>query len=79
MPHPLHTHPHTYSQSLLIPDQDPSGLSVGGDGYSIVTTNKEVVVAHNGQRVSSFSPSYQPVTTAFHPSQNEVAVGGKVS
>ena len=67
------------AESLRLPDRDPTGLAVGREGYSVVATKQEVVVSHNMQRVSSFTPSFEPCASGFHPSENEVAIGGKVS
>lgn len=66
------------SESCGLPDRDPTDFSVGGAGYGVITTKQEVVVTHNGQRVSSFTPKFQPNATAFHPSESEVAIGGAV-
>ena len=67
------------SDSLSLPDRDPLDLSIGGGaGYGVVVTKQEVVVTKNCQRVSSFTPGYEPCATAFAPSENEVAIGGKV-
>ena len=66
------------AQSLNIPDRDPSGLAVGRDGLAVITTNLDVLVARDGTKVSSLSVDYEPVCVAFHPSEPEVAVGGKV-
>lgn len=65
-------------ESLNLPDRDPTGLAVSSDGYAVVATKKEVVVAHNSLRVSSFAPSYQPCTVAINKSNNEVVIGGTV-
>ncbi len=66
------------AQSLNIPDRDPSGLAVGHDGLAVITTNLDVIVARDGTKVSSLSVDYEPVCVSFHPSEPEVAVGGKV-
>ncbi len=66
------------AQSLNTPDRDPSGLAVGHDGLAVITTNLDVIVARDGTKVSSLSVDYEPVCVAFHPSEPEVAVGGKV-
>ncbi len=66
------------AQSLNIPDRDPSGLAVGPDGMAVITTNRDIIVARDGTKVSSLTVDYEPVCVAFHPSQPEVAVGGKV-
>ena len=36
-------------------------------------------MARDGKRVSAFKPGYEPTSVSFHPSQPEVAIGGKVS
>lgn len=66
------------SQSLNIPDRDPSGLAVGPDGLAIITTNLDIIVARDGAKVSSLSVGYHPCAVAYHPSQPEVVIGGKV-
>lgn len=63
---------------LNLPDRDPLDFSIGGGaGYGVVITKNEVVVTQNTQKVSSFTPAYEPVATAFSPTENEVAIGGK--
>ena len=36
-------------------------------------------MVHNGQTVSSFKPAFEPCATAFHPTEKEVVICGKVS
>jgi len=64
-------------ESLNLPDRDPTGLAISSDGLAVITTLQEVIVARDGERVSSLSVSYTPQATSFHPSQPEVAIGGK--
>ncbi len=39
---------------------------------------RQVVVARDGDRVSSLPVSYEPQATSAHPTHPEVAIGGKV-
>ena len=38
----------------------------------------QVIVARDGERVSTLSVGYEPQAVSFHPTQPEVAIGGKV-
>ncbi len=66
-------------QSLGLPDRDPTGLATTSDGYAVVVTKQEVVVAKDLQRVSSFSPSFEPCMVAINQNNRDVVIGGTVS
>ena len=38
----------------------------------------QVIVARDGERLSTLPVSYEPQAVSFHPTQPEVAIGGKV-
>ncbi len=44
----------------------------------ITSSPRQVVVARDGDRVSSLPVSYEPQATSAHPTHPEVAIGGKV-
>ena len=37
-----------------------------------------MIVARDGERLSTLPVSYEPQAVSFHPTQPEVAIGGKV-
>lgn len=63
-------------ESLGLPDRDPTGLATTSDGYAVVTTKQEVVVAKNLKRVSAFTPSFEPCMVAINCSNQDVVIGG---
>ena len=65
-------------ESLNLPDKDPVGFAINSDGYAVVATIQEVILAHNLQKVFSFVPNFQPSTVALNSSNNDVVIGGKV-
>ena len=69
---------HSSLEALNLPDRDPTGMGSTSDGYTIVATKQEVVVAKDLQRVSSFNPSYEPCMVAVNQSSRDVVIGGKV-
>jgi len=66
-------------QSLGLPDRDPTALGTTTDGYAVVATKQEVVVAKDLQRVSSFTPGYEPCMVAINQANRDVVIGGTVS
>ena len=65
--------------SLSLPNLDPTGLAVGPDRLSVISTLTEVVLARDGERLATLPVTYEPQCVGFHPTEHEVAIGGKDS
>lgn len=67
-----------FSDICVKMSSQPQAVATGSDGYTIVACLKEVLVLQNGHLLTSCPIKFEPSSVTIHPSQSEVAVGGKV-
>ena len=65
-------------ESFTLSDRDPTAVAVNSDGLSLVATQTELFLVKDNQRLSSLPIDYEALSVSFHPTNGQVAVGGKV-